>query len=45
VIQVRFTTYTPLETQALFKEIGKLGLKHSGDYGQFGFGFLQWSRR
>ncbi len=34
-----FYYYTPLETQALFKEIGKLGLKHSGDYGQFGFGF------
>lgn len=33
-----FYYYTPLETQALFKEIGKLGLKHSGDYGQFGFG-------
>lgn len=34
-----FYYYTPLETQALFKEIGKLGLKHSGDYGKFGFGF------
>jgi hypothetical protein len=34
-----FYYYTPLETQALFKEISKLGLKHSGDYGQFGFGF------
>jgi phosphate-selective porin len=33
-----FYYYTPLETQALFKEIGKLGLKHSGDYGQFAFG-------
>ncbi|WP_036302349.1 porin [Methylotenera sp. L2L1] len=34
-----FYYYTPLATQELFKEIGKLGLKHSGDYGQFGFGF------
>ena len=34
-----FYYYTPLETQELFKEISKLGLKHSGDYGQFGFGF------
>lgn len=34
-----FYYYTPKETQELFKEIGKLGLKHSGDYGQFGFGF------
>ncbi len=34
-----FYYYTPLETQALFKEISKAGLKHSGDYGQFGFGF------
>lgn len=34
-----FYYYTPLPTQELFKEISKLGLKHSGDYGQFGFGF------
>jgi phosphate-selective porin len=34
-----FYYYTPIATQELFKEIGKLGLKHSGDYGQFGFGF------
>lgn len=33
-----FYYYTPKETQELFKEIGKLGLKHSGDYGQFGIG-------
>ena len=33
-----FYYYTPLATQELFKEIGKLGLKHSGDYGQFGIG-------
>ena len=34
-----FYYYTPLATQELFKEISKAGLKHSGDYGQFGFGF------
>jgi len=34
-----FYYYTPLETQELFKEISRLGLKHSGDYGRFGFGF------
>ncbi len=34
-----FYYYTPVATQELFKEISKLGLKHSGDYGQFGFGF------
>ncbi len=34
-----FYYYTPLATQELFKEISKLNLKHSGDYGQFGFGF------
>ncbi|QVL45280.1 MAG: porin [Methylophilaceae bacterium] len=33
-----FYYYTPLETQALFKEISQLGLKHSGNYGQFGIG-------
>lgn len=33
-----FYYYTPLATQELFKEISKLGLKHSGDYGQFAFG-------
>ena len=34
-----FYYYTPVATQELFKEISKAGLKHSGDYGQFGFGF------
>jgi phosphate-selective porin len=33
-----FYYYTPTEIQALFTEIGKLGLKHSGNYGQFAFG-------
>lgn len=33
-----FYYYTPLETQALFQEIAKKGLKHSGNYGQFGIG-------
>lgn len=33
-----FYYYTPIATQELFKEISKLGLKHSGDYGQFGIG-------
>ena len=33
-----FYYYTPETTQALFEEIGKLGLKHSGNYGQFGIG-------
>jgi phosphate-selective porin len=33
-----FYYYTPLETQALFKEISEKGLKHSGNYGQFGIG-------
>ncbi|WP_020166436.1 MULTISPECIES: porin [Methylotenera] len=33
-----FYYYTPETTQALFEEIGKLGLKHTGNYGQFGIG-------
>lgn len=33
-----FYYYTPVVTQNLFEEIGKLGLKHSGNYGQFGIG-------
>ncbi len=33
-----FYYYTPETTQALFKEISDLGLKHSGNYGQFAFG-------
>lgn len=33
-----FYYYTPVATQELFEEIGKLGLKHSGNYGQFGIG-------
>ncbi len=33
-----FYYYTPEATQALFKEITDLGLKHSGNYGQFAFG-------
>lgn len=34
-----FYYYTPESTQQLFKEINDLGLKHSGNYGLFGFGF------
>jgi phosphate-selective porin len=33
-----FYYYTPLATQEMFKDIMKLGLKHSGNYGQFGIG-------
>jgi hypothetical protein len=33
-----FYYYTPETTQALFKEITDLGLKHSGNYGQFALG-------
>ncbi|MDP1596983.1 MAG: porin [Methylotenera sp.] len=33
-----FYYYTPETTQALFKEIADLGLKHSGNYGQFALG-------
>lgn len=34
-----FYYYTPENIQALFKEIGDAGLKHSGNYGMFGAGF------
>ncbi|MES2546760.1 MAG: porin [Pseudomonadota bacterium] len=33
-----FYYYTPETTQALFEEISKAGLKHSGNYGLFGIG-------
>lgn len=33
-----FYYYTPVATQALFDEIQKAGLKHSGNYGQFALG-------
>ena len=33
-----FYYYTPEKTQAMFDEIQKAGLKHSGNYGQFGIG-------
>jgi Phosphate-selective porin O and P len=33
-----FYYYTPEDTQKLFKEIMDLGLKHSGNYGQFALG-------
>ena len=33
-----FYYYTPESTQAMFKEIMDLGLKHSGNYGQFALG-------
>jgi phosphate-selective porin len=33
-----FYYYTPEKTQAMFDEIMKAGLKHSGNYGQFAFG-------
>jgi hypothetical protein len=33
-----FYYYTPKTTQDLFEEINKSGLKHSGNYGQFGIG-------
>lgn len=34
-----FYYYTPEKIQALFEEISKEGLKHSGNYGMFGAGF------
>ncbi len=34
-----FYYYTPETVQALFKEIADTGLKHTGNYGMFGFGF------
>jgi hypothetical protein len=34
-----FYYYTPDHVQKLFEEINKEGLKHSGNYGMFGFGF------
>ena len=34
-----FYYYTPENIQALFKEIGDSGLKHSGNYGMLGAGF------
>lgn len=36
-----FYYYTPKEVQALFNEINKLGLKHSGNYGMFALGAHQ----
>jgi len=33
-----FYYYTPESTQALFEEINKAGLKHTGNYGQIGVG-------
>ncbi len=33
-----FYYYTPTAVQALFNEINSAGLKHSGNYGMFGFG-------
>lgn len=33
-----FYYYTPDDVQKLFEEINKAGLKHSGNYGMFGFG-------
>jgi phosphate-selective porin len=33
-----FYYYTPVATQEMFKDIMQQGLKHSGNYGQFGFG-------
>lgn len=33
-----FYYFTPEATQAMFKEIQDMGLKHSGNYGQFGIG-------
>lgn len=33
-----FYYYTPEEVNKLFKEINEAGLKHSGNYGMFGFG-------
>lgn len=34
-----FYYYTPLEVQETFNAISSAGLKHSGNYGMFGFGF------
>lgn len=34
-----FYYYTPTDVQALFEEINKQGLKHSGNYGMIGAGF------
>lgn len=34
-----FYYYTPRHVQTLFNEINSAGLKHSGNYGMFGFGF------
>ncbi len=34
-----FYYYTPRDVQSLFGEINSAGLKHSGNYGMFGFGF------
>lgn len=34
-----FYYYTPTEVQVLYNEINSQGLKHSGNYGMFGFGF------
>lgn len=34
-----FYYYTPTNVQALFEEINKEGLKHSGNYGMLGLGF------
>ncbi len=36
-----FYYYTPKDVQALFNEINKLGLKHSGNYGMFALGAHQ----
>lgn len=33
-----FYYYTPVDTQKLFSEISKAGLKHTGNYGMFGLG-------
>ncbi|MGP1609706.1 MAG: porin, partial [Burkholderiales bacterium] len=34
-----FYYYTPAGVQSLYSEINSAGLKHSGNYGMFGFGF------
>lgn len=34
-----FYYYTPTDIQAMFDDINKQGLKHSGNYGMFGIGF------
>jgi hypothetical protein len=33
-----FYYYTPVDVQSLYNEINSAGLKHSGNYGMFGFG-------